>query len=71
MSPKHQRKGSPMPRPVIVLGAEYWQRMHDFLQETLLPEGTITAEELELLEMVDSVEEAVAIIKERCPSPEG
>ena len=55
--------------PVIVLGSEYWQRMHSFLEHTLLPEGTITSEEMNLLEMADSVEEAVEIIKQKCGPP--
>ena len=54
---------------MIVLGTEYWQRLHHFLEHTLLPEGTITQAELELLEITDSVEEVVAKIKEKCPHP--
>ena len=55
--------------PVIALGTDYWQRLYRFLEHTLLPEGTITRAELELLEITDSVEEMVAMIKEKCPHP--
>jgi uncharacterized protein (TIGR00730 family) len=55
--------------PVIALGTDYWRSLHRFLEHTLLPEGTITRAELELLEITDSVEEVVAKIKEKCPHP--
>jgi uncharacterized protein (TIGR00730 family) len=57
--------------PVIALGSEFWQQLQQFLEHTLIPEGTITPEELELLEITDSVEKTLDIIREKCPIPSG
>lgn len=53
--------------PVIALGSEFWQRMQRFLEHTLLAEGTITQDELDLLVITDSIEETVATIQRQSP----
>ena len=55
--------------PVIALGREFWQRLQRFLEHTLVAEGTITPNELELLVITDSIEETVAKIQRQSPIP--
>lgn len=50
--------------PVVFVGAEYWRPLLDFLQNTLLREGTIAAGDLKHISLVDSADDAVAIVKE-------
>jgi hypothetical protein len=45
--------------PVVVLGVDYWQPLHDFLRTTMVREGTILPEDLSGLLLTDSPEEAV------------
>ncbi len=48
--------------PIVLMGVEFWTPMMGFLRETFLKEGTIGAEDLELLTLTDSPDEAVAAI---------
>jgi uncharacterized protein (TIGR00730 family) len=48
--------------PVILMGAEYWGPLTDFLQKTLITNATIGEADLELVRVTDSVEEAMAWI---------
>jgi uncharacterized protein (TIGR00730 family) len=56
--------------PVILFGTRYWGGLLDWLQETMVAEGKITPEDLQLLYPTDDPEEAVRIIvdcfKEQC-----
>lgn len=49
------------PVPVLLLGREYWQRIINF--EALVEEGTIDEADLDLLQFVDTADEAWQIIK--------
>jgi hypothetical protein len=49
--------------PVILMGSEFWARMVAFFQESLLAEGTIDPEDLRLLCITDSPQEAIATIR--------
>lgn len=49
--------------PVVVVGCQFWQKFLDFVDHTLLPEGMISAEDLELYSVVDSAQEAIDIIR--------
>lgn len=51
--------------PVILVGPEYWQGLLDWIKGTLLKEKTIHESDLEIFRVVESPEEAVAIIKRR------
>ena len=44
--------------PIILYGRAYWQGLLDWVAQTQLAEGTISPEDLDLLVMTDSVEEA-------------
>jgi uncharacterized protein (TIGR00730 family) len=44
------------PVPVLLFGQEYWQRIINF--DALVEEGTISVEDIELFEYVESAEQA-------------
>jgi uncharacterized protein (TIGR00730 family) len=48
--------------PVILFGSRYWSGLLDWLRETMLAEGKIRPEDLDLLVVTDSPEQAVATI---------
>jgi predicted Rossmann-fold nucleotide-binding protein len=45
--------------PVVLMGVDYWTPMMDFIRNRLITEGTISAEDLSLLMVTDSPEEAI------------
>jgi uncharacterized protein (TIGR00730 family) len=51
--------------PVVLMGADYWQPLLDWLRAKMLAEATIGVHDLELLHVTDSVEETVGLIVER------
>ncbi|MCA9117793.1 MAG: TIGR00730 family Rossman fold protein, partial [Planctomycetaceae bacterium] len=53
--------------PVIFVGTAYWQPLFDFLKEGMLRKATIGEADLGLLQLTDSVEEALEML-EGCPS---
>jgi uncharacterized protein (TIGR00730 family) len=50
--------------PVVLVGREYWAPLLDVLRHTLLTVGTIDERDLEIVQLVDSAEEAVAHIRD-------
>jgi uncharacterized protein (TIGR00730 family) len=50
--------------PVILMGHDYWQGLIDWLRQTMLAEGKIAAEDIELLLVTDDIKEAVELIVE-------
>jgi hypothetical protein len=57
--------------PIVLLGTDYWTGLLDWLRDTVLAQGRISAPDLEMLDVTDDVEEAVAILAragERRPS---
>jgi len=48
--------------PLILMGTKFWQPMMDFMAETLVGAATISPEDLDLITLTDSVEEAVSAI---------
>ena len=48
--------------PLIIMGTDYWAPVLRFLEETMIPEGTIGRQDFELLHVTDSVEDAIAVI---------
>ncbi len=48
--------------PVVLMGADYWKPLMDFLHDRLLAAGTISPEDLRLMMLTDSPEEAIAHI---------
>ncbi|MFG2037354.1 TIGR00730 family Rossman fold protein [Dactylosporangium sp. NPDC048998] len=50
--------------PVVLMGTEYWSGLMDWIRATMLPDGKIGPEDLELLFVTDDVDAAVQHIKE-------
>lgn len=51
------------PIPIILVGSSYWGGLKDWIRQTMLGEGKINAEDLELMPIVDEPEEVMSIIK--------
>jgi len=49
--------------PVILVGSDFWSGLLDWFRETLLKDGMISEEDLNLYRIVDTADEAVAHIK--------
>jgi hypothetical protein len=48
--------------PVVLVGTAYWQGLIDWIRGTLLAEGKISPEDVDMLVVTDSLEEAVQTI---------
>jgi uncharacterized protein (TIGR00730 family) len=51
------------PFPVILMGSEYWKGLYDWLKKTMLRDGLISPEDLELFQVLDAPEEVVHYIR--------
>ncbi len=50
------------PFPVVLIGTAYWQGLVAWIRETMLTQGCISSEDMDLFTVVDSVDEAARII---------
>jgi uncharacterized protein (TIGR00730 family) len=50
--------------PIVLFGSDYWQGLLDWIKNSLLAEGKISADDLKLLAVTDSVEDACRLIVE-------
>ncbi len=50
--------------PVVLMGVDFWQPLLTFLQQTMVPAGTIAAADLDRLLLTDDPEHATAVIRE-------
>ena len=50
--------------PVVLMGADYWGGLIDWLRDRMLAEGKISAADVDLLQVTDDPAEAVAVIEE-------
>lgn len=48
--------------PIVMVGSEYWGGMVDWIKNTMLEDGTISPEDLDLFHLTDDPNEAVQII---------
>lgn len=48
--------------PIVLVGTEFWGGMFEWIKNTLLEDGKISAKDLDLFHLVDSSDEAVQII---------
>jgi uncharacterized protein (TIGR00730 family) len=48
--------------PIILVGREYWQGLYDWIKNTLAQQRSISPEDLELVELVDTEDEVVEIL---------
>jgi uncharacterized protein (TIGR00730 family) len=53
------------PFPVILMGSTFWSGLVSWLKDTLVKEKTLSAEDLDIFQVVDRPEEAVDIIRKR------
>ncbi len=49
--------------PIVAMGGEFWNSLSRFMEGTLLAEGTISAPDLDLIQLTDSIDEAIRIIR--------
>ncbi|MFP7656822.1 LOG family protein [Chryseobacterium proteolyticum] len=49
--------------PIVLVGSEFWRGLLDWFKATLLKEGMIAEDDLDLYRVVDTADEAVAHIK--------
>lgn len=56
--------------PVILMGSEYWQELVDMIQK-MARAGTVSPEDLDLLFVTDSVEEAISYLHLKAIKPFG
>jgi uncharacterized protein (TIGR00730 family) len=50
--------------PVVLVGSEYWKGLTDWIRNTLLAEGKISPDDVDLVTVTDSAEDAVRAIVE-------
>lgn len=50
--------------PIILVGTEYWQGLIDWIKTTMINEGMISPEDIDLFHITDSEEEVVNIIND-------
>jgi uncharacterized protein (TIGR00730 family) len=55
--------------PIVLFDSAYWKGLLDWTRETLVAEGMISSEDLQLLVVTDSVEEAARIMVDRAGRP--
>jgi uncharacterized protein (TIGR00730 family) len=48
--------------PLVLMGVEYWSGLLDWLRDTVLAEGKIKQSDLDMLQLTDDVDEAVALM---------
>jgi uncharacterized protein (TIGR00730 family) len=51
--------------PVVLVDSKYWQGLIEWIRGTLIKEKSVSESDLDILRIVDTPEEAVAIIKRR------
>ena len=49
--------------PLVVLGGKFWDAMSEFITNTMIREGTIGEEDLNLISFAETPQEAVPFIK--------
>ena len=50
--------------PIVLVGKDYWQGLFQWIRDVLVKEKNINAEDLDLIRLVDTPTEAVAVIDE-------
>ena len=50
--------------PVVLYGSEYWRGLFEWLKNSMLKEGCISKEDLDLFLLTDDIEKAAGIIIE-------
>ncbi len=50
--------------PIILVGVDYWKGLVDWIKNKMLEEGNISDTDLDLIQLVDTSEETIGIIKD-------
>lgn len=50
--------------PIVLMGRDYWRYLLDFMEKTMVPEGSVGLPEVEHFYVTDSAEEAVAHVRD-------
>lgn len=50
------------PFPIILFGSEYWNGLVDWLRDTMVSQGCISPDDMDLFKVMDSVDDAVALL---------
>jgi hypothetical protein len=50
--------------PIVLLGKDFWEPLLTWVRTTMAGEGLVSEADIELLQVTDSVAEAVAIVNE-------
>jgi len=50
--------------PIVLMASDFWDPLIQFMRDTLLARGTIDEADFELMRVVDSAEDAVALIRD-------
>ncbi len=61
--------GKIRPFPVVLVGRAYWAGLVAWIHEVLMQEHKVSVEDLALLRVVETAEEAIDVINEYSPSP--
>lgn len=48
--------------PVVVMGADYWEKLRSFVKDSMVSDGTISADDLDQVLVTDDVEQALTYI---------
>ena len=48
--------------PIVLMGSDYWQNLCHFIQDSMVSDGTISADDLEQVLVSDDIEEAINYI---------
>ncbi|MFH0946019.1 MAG: TIGR00730 family Rossman fold protein [Planctomycetota bacterium] len=48
--------------PVVLIGSKYWGGLLRWIRDTMIPAGTVSAEDLDLLYLTDDLDEATEIV---------
>jgi uncharacterized protein (TIGR00730 family) len=52
--------------PIILVDRDYWKPLMEWVTTRALPEGLLSAEDTHLIQVVDTVDEALEIIRKEC-----
>lgn len=59
------------PFPLVLIGTDYWQGLVDWMQEKLVAEGCINADDLSLFVLTDDIDQAYRTVMDNAPIHEG
>ncbi|MFI9011333.1 TIGR00730 family Rossman fold protein [Actinosynnema sp. NPDC053489] len=50
--------------PVVLFGKSYWQGLYDWVRDSVLDSGKVSAKDLDLLHLTDDIDDAVRVVHE-------